>query len=63
MIKIYIKSHFSELILPLKIQCQRGTWKLVYEILKSARIYGWVDLTLLNFIHCAVIMACQYLSL
>lgn len=63
MIKIYIKSHFSELILLLKIQCQRGTWKLVYKILKSARIDGWVHLTLLNLIHCALIMACQYLSL
>lgn len=62
MIKIYIKSHFSELIL-LKIQCQRGTWKLVYKIPKSARIDGWVHLTLLHFIYCALIMSCLYLSL
>lgn len=56
MIKFYIKSHFSELIL-LKIQCQRGTWKLVHKIWKSGRIDGWVHLTLLNFIHCALITA------
>lgn len=56
MIKFYIKCHFSELILLLKIQCQRGTWKLVYEIWKSARIDRWVHLTLLNFVHCTQIM-------
>lgn len=63
MIKFYIKCHFSELILLLKIHCQRGTWKLVYEIWKSVRIDRWVHLTLLNFVHCTVIMTLQYLSL
>lgn len=57
MIKFYIKIHFSELILLLKIQRQRRTWKLVYKIWKSARLDGWVHLSLLNFIHCALIMA------
>lgn len=57
MIKFFIKSHFSELILLLKIQCQRGTWKLVHKIWKSESIDGWVHLTLLNFIHCTLIVA------
>lgn len=55
MIKFYIRSHFLELILPLKIKCQRGTWKIVYKIWKSERRDGWVHSTLLNFIHRALI--------
>jgi len=56
MIKFYIKNNFSELILLLKIQCQKGTRKLLYKIQKSATIDGWVHLTLLNFILCALTM-------